>query len=396
MIRNHVLTFTLCLLAAASTLCAQSEEFGGRQSLFNGKDLSGWEVVRGPQKGKTPERWSAEDGILTNGKGHVDDICTTGKFGNYELEIEYRIPERGNSGIYLRGAIEVQIADTYGVEQKNLKRGHAGGIYNSAAPLANPQKKPGEWNLFKIRHIGHRITVWHNGALVQDNVYKPDNTPGCHADYQGAPEKGPVMLQGNHTTVFYRNIRIRPLCTGPGWKPIWNGKDLSAFTGHGPKIEDIWKIDNNALTNSKAPGGRDMWTKEEFGDFLVHYEYKSDPGIHGGNSGFYLRNQWEIQIHGSASTGNKHGDGALYSLYPPARKARHGKNNWNHMDVKVQGMKIWVWQNGVLIHDGITCKTRTDNHGVKTDKWSRGPFKFQGDHGKVWFTNLFIKEMPKK
>jgi hypothetical protein len=63
------------------------------------------------------------------------------------------------------------------------------------------------------------------------------------------------------------------------------------------------------------------------------------------------------------------------------------------MDVKVDGMKIWVWQNGKLLHDGKVCETRTDNHGVKTDKWSQAPFKLQGDHGKVWFTNLFIKPL---
>lgn len=64
------------------------------------------------------------------------------------------------------------------------------------------------------------------------------------------------------------------------------------------------------------------------------------------------------------------------------------------MDVKVQGVKIWVWQNGKLIHDGRVCATRTDNHGVPTPAFSKAPFKFQGDHEKVWFANIYIKPLP--
>ena len=64
------------------------------------------------------------------------------------------------------------------------------------------------------------------------------------------------------------------------------------------------------------------------------------------------------------------------------------------MDVKVDGMKIWVWQNGKLLHEGKVCETRTDNHDAKTDKWTKAPFKLQGDHGRVWFTNFFIKPLP--
>jgi hypothetical protein len=80
-------------------------------------------------------------------------------------------------------------------------------------------------------------------------------------------------------------------------------------------------------------------------------------------------------------------------MYPPLKVARNGPEQWNHMDVKVDGMKIWVWQNGVLVHDGRVCERRTDGD-TPTKEWSARPFKFQGDHGKVWFTNLSIKPLP--
>jgi len=390
--------FSVSLFLCVPQALGQSEDFGVWRSLFNGKDTSGWVVARGPNAGKKPEKWSVADGALTNGNGRVDDICTTEEFDNFELELQYKVPPRGNSGVYLRGQVEVQILDSYGKKTEKLGTGDAGALYGVSKPLANPQNPPNTWNTFRIRFIGNRVTVWHNGVLVQDNTYVEKPTLGGLEINPLTGKrltfgKGPIMLQGDHTKVWYRKIRVRRLCSpADGWKAIWNGKDLSAFTCRGAKVEDYWRIDDHAVTNKGHR--RDMWTKQSFGNFLVHYEYRSDPKVHGGNSGFYLRDQWEIQILSRQSTTNPHSDGSLYSIYPPARLARHGPTNWNHMDVKLVGMKIWVWQNGKLIHDGVVCKTRTDNHSVKTDRFTKAPFKFQGDHGDVWFTNLYIKVLP--
>lgn len=398
-----------CLvLLLGSTAFSQSEEFGQWQSLFDGKTTAGWVNVRGDNAGKAASRWLVEDGVLTNIKSGVDDICTQAVFSNYELEIEYKLPPgHGNSGVYLRGAVEVQICDNHdliGKKAPELKSGNVGGIYSKTPPLCIPQK-PGAWNKYRIRHLGWRITVWHNDVLVQDNVIQKENTGGCHPQYKGSPRKGPIMLQGNHSKIYYRNIRIRPLCTGDGWRPIWTGMDeqediAKAFSSSSNpkadnKVADFWVVDDHAVTN-KRHRLKDMWTREHFENFLVHYEYKSDPDPKkdGGNSGFYLRDQWEIQIHGASSLTNKHADGSLYSMYCPDKLARHGPTQWNHMDVKVEGMKIWVWQNGTLIHNGRVCRHRTDSHGTPTLEVSRKPFKFQGDHGKVWFSNLYIKPLP--
>ncbi len=387
------------VLCGASLAWAQSEDFGAWKTLFNGKDTAGWVCAkdhgrRGVKAGDAPERWIVVDGALTNGSSRVYDICTADQFDNYELELQYKVPAGGNSGVYLRGQIEIQISDTRGKPAEQMRPGDAGGIYSKIAPIANPQKPAGQWNTFRIRHLGHRITVWHNGVLAQDNQYVDSRTGGpmTKDPSTGKPldlTKGPIMLQGDHSLIHYKNIRIRPLCTGEGWRPIWNGKDLSAFTVRSGKVQDYWRIDNHAVTNQGKR--RDMWTKEKFGNFLVHYEYKSDPASGHGNSGFYLRDQWEIQIH--MNPGGKHGDCALYSIYEPSQKMPKMANNWKHMDVKLDDMKIWVWQNGTLLHDGVVCKRRTDS-GTATLTWSTGPFKFQGDHGDVWFTNMYIKPLP--
>jgi hypothetical protein len=394
----RILGLTVSLLFTVSFLPAQSEEFGKWTSLFNGKDTTGW-VKAKPGSNQPDAPWKVEDGALTNGRDGGMDLATAEQFTNYELEVEYKVPEGGNSGIYLRGQIEVQILDSFGVQAEKLGPGDVGAIYGAAVAKRNNQKAPGEWNLFRIRHIENRITVWHNGTLIQDNVFKDKETPGCMGNLK--IDKGPIMFQGDHTRVWYRNIRIRPLCDtaskDSGWKALWNGKDLSEFTTRSDaKIESLWAVEENAFTNTKTykNGGKDIWSKESFGNFLVHYEYRSDPTIEDGNSGFYLRDQWEIQIL-KESTEKNNSDGSLYSLVAPKVIARNpDPKEWNHMDVKVDGVKIWVWQNGILIHDGVVLATRTDDHGKPTPAFSKGPFKFQGDHGKVGFTNVFIKPLP--
>ncbi len=372
------IAFLSAFLPAAAL--AQSDEFGKWKPLFDGKGLGGWITARPAGAANV---WLVEDGALTNGKDGVNDIRTEEEFGDYELEVSYKVPPRGNSGVYLRGQREVQVFDSHGKDK--LEPSDAGGIYGRSAPLANASKPAGEWNRFRILHIGHHITVWLNDVLVQDNVWS--ETPR---------ERGPILLQGDHTHVWYRDIRIRPLF-GEGWRPLWNGKDLTQLTlrDDGLKMDDLWKVEDHAFTNTKwgGNGGHDAWTRESIGNFLVHYSYRSDPKIEGGNSGFYLRDQWEIQILDHPDTKESHSDGSLYSIHPPAVIARSGPERWNHMDVKVEGGKIWVWQNGKLIHDGKVCETRTDNHDVKTPRSSRAPFKFQGDHGKVWFTDLAIKPL---
>lgn len=393
-LREIVMVLALVLVPLSAR--GQSEEFGQWVSLFNGKDTSGW--INAKKADRNPSRWKVEDGALTNIGDGVDDICTAELFDDYELELEYKVPKSGNSGVYLRGWVEVQVFDSHG--KAKVEGSDAGAIYGGYVPLVNASKPAGEWNQYRIRHIGHRITVWHNDKLVQDNVYRDKETPSNMTEHPKMKKldgrRGPIMLQGDHTKVWYRNLRLRPLfSSADGWRPLWNYKDLSEFNAKGRKVEDLWAVQDHAFTNTKTghDGGHDLWTTEPFGNFLVHYEYRSDPAKEGGNSGFYFRDQWELQILDHADVNNAYSDGSLYSMYPPLADARNGKDQWNHIEAKVQGMKIWVWQNGKLIHDGRVCKRRTDSN-TPTEKWAKAPFKLQGDHGKVTFTNLIIKPLP--
>ena len=214
----------LLLFFVTSSLRAQSEEFGAWQSLFNGSNLSGWMSTDHPA---APNGWTVEDGVLAitaENAEHGEDICTAREFQNYELELDYRVPVRGNSGVYLRGVAEVQVSDN-GTEPPTPHS--AGSLYGKHTALKNSQKPAGEWNHYRILHIDSSITVWHNGALVQDNVYFDGMTGGPMGTSPITGRKlegkvGPVMLQGDHGPVGYRNLRIRELF-GDGWRLLWNG-----------------------------------------------------------------------------------------------------------------------------------------------------------------------------
>ena len=180
----------------------------GWEQLFNGKDLTGWKV-----KGGNNTSWEVEDGALANLRekdgvkrpGH--DIFTEKTFLDFQLHIEFKVPKGGNSGVYLRGRKEIQILDSYGKER--VGSGDCGGLYGKSAPKVNACKPAGEWNAFDITIVGDVITVYLNGQLIQDKVELPGATGGSLGGTPGTP--GPLMMQGNHTTVWYRNIWIKPL-----------------------------------------------------------------------------------------------------------------------------------------------------------------------------------------
>lgn len=134
------------------------------------------------------------------------DLVTKEKFKDFKLHAEFRIPKRGNSGIYLRGRYEVQISDDQGREVANNRS--TGSIYGFLAPNQNVTKPAGEWNIFDIILNGRWITIEFNGHKVIDKAEIPGITGGALDCQEGEP--GPIMLQGDHQAVEYRNIVITP------------------------------------------------------------------------------------------------------------------------------------------------------------------------------------------
>jgi len=191
--------------------------------LFNGKDLSNWESVKGG-----PAGWKVGKGYFEV-VPHTGDIKTKQAFGDCQLHVEWAAPspphgedqDRGNSGVYLMTLYEVQVLDSY--QSKTYPDGQAAAIYGQYTPLVNACRPPGQWQSYDIVFHGPRFdaagnvvrpatyTVLHNGVLVQDHVTVLGLTDGDHQPYKQTPAKMPLKLQDHSHPVRFRNIWIREL-----------------------------------------------------------------------------------------------------------------------------------------------------------------------------------------
>ncbi len=170
-------------------------------TLFNGKDVTGWTGIRSPRA----EGWTVVNGILT-GTGQADDLVTRQKFWNFELHAEYRLGERSNSGIGLRGRYEVQIASDFG--QPPGMHG-TGALYTRILPKVNAGKAPGEWQTYDIRLVGREVTAILNGVTLYEKGVIDGLTGIAYDANEGEP--GSLELQGDHGAVEFRNIVLTPL-----------------------------------------------------------------------------------------------------------------------------------------------------------------------------------------
>jgi Domain of Unknown Function (DUF1080) len=195
--------------------------------LFDGKDLSQW-----ADKDGKPARWKVENGYMEVLPGS-GNISTREGFGDCQLHVEFAEPlpasgesqERGNSGVFLMGLYEMQVLDSY--QNKTYADGQAASVYGQYPPLVNASRPPGQWQTYDIVFHGPRfakegkeirparVTILHNGVLVQDNVELTGPTAhGERPPYKAHPEKLPLQLQDHHNPVRYRNIWIRELKEG--------------------------------------------------------------------------------------------------------------------------------------------------------------------------------------
>jgi hypothetical protein len=192
--------------------------------LLGGKNASEWVDKDGGEV-----KWKIGKGALTVVKG-AGDITTKRAFGDVQLHIEWRTPEkvsgegqgRGNSGVFLQSRYEVQVLDSY--NNRTYSNGQAGSIYKQYIPLVNASRKPGEWQIYDIVFIAPRfkadgalespgwMTVFHNGVLIQNHIALKGETV-----YRGQPSykphalKEPLKLQDHGNPVSFRNIWIREL-----------------------------------------------------------------------------------------------------------------------------------------------------------------------------------------
>lgn len=217
----------------------------GWRPLLNGRDLSGWKGQNGNHEWFTTRAvlWErllgptrlvgfpdASGTMLNSRTGRTQNLVTEEKFGDVELYLEFMIAKGSNSGVYLQGLYEIQVFDSYGSSEP-MKTSDGGGVYHrwieekgvgGSPPSRNASRRPGEWQSFQIWFRAPRfdgsgkktenarfIRVLHNGLSVQNNVELEGGTR-AHMPIPEAP-LNPLMLQGDHGPVAFRNIYVRPL-----------------------------------------------------------------------------------------------------------------------------------------------------------------------------------------
>jgi hypothetical protein len=178
---------------------AAAPQWGTPIPLFNGRDLTGWQPV-----GADPSAWVVVGGVLTNTKAGAN-LVTRERYTDFKLHVEFRFASGGNSGIYLRGRHEVQVEDSQEPEPSPVG---LGAVYGFLTPSENAGKKAGEWQAFDITLVGRRVTIVLNGRQIICDQGIPGITGGAMDSDEGAP--GPLLLQGDHGPVEYRNLVLTP------------------------------------------------------------------------------------------------------------------------------------------------------------------------------------------
>jgi len=185
-------------------------KFRAPVTLFNGRNLDGWKLTD-PAKANG---WTAEDGVLVNkpmqpkGKGHVSygNLRTIDEFEDFNLKFEVKVPEKSNSGVYLRGIYELQVLDSYG---KPLSPHNMGAIYSRITPAVSAEKPARQWQTFDVTLLDRHVTVVLNGKTIIDNKPLLGCTGG--ALWSDPLRPGPLYLQGNHGAASFRKIVLTPI-----------------------------------------------------------------------------------------------------------------------------------------------------------------------------------------
>jgi hypothetical protein len=234
---NRTLT-RVAFIAGLVILCGEMASAQGKDNtpppgftaLFNGKDLTGWQALlelpglrsgagldpAEPLKLPPAEReakqreadakylphWTVRDGVLHyDGKGQ--NLRSVKDYGDIELYVDWRIPEKGDTGVYLRGTPQIQIWQRPGVG--------SGGLFNNKIGARNPLKEAdrpvGEWNTFRILNQGDVVTLWLNGELVVDKVVYENYWDRT----KPIPARGPIELQHHGNPIAFKNIYVREL-----------------------------------------------------------------------------------------------------------------------------------------------------------------------------------------
>jgi uncharacterized protein len=185
---------------------SKEEAREGFKLLFDGEDLTGWKLRN---SGGTAS-WTAQNGMLVNTipeGGHGTDLVSEEKFRDFVIRCDYMVPSNSNSGLYLRGRHEIQILEDSA--RKRTSMGGNGSIYQIAPASEFVSRPAGQWQSVQATIVGNKVSVILNGVKIHDEV-EVNKATGGELD-RNLDQPGPIMLQGDHGAIAFRNIRIKPV-----------------------------------------------------------------------------------------------------------------------------------------------------------------------------------------
>ncbi|HEX7756982.1 MAG TPA: family 16 glycoside hydrolase, partial [Niabella sp.] len=413
----------------------------GFVSLFNGKDLSGWKGLVGnpisrakmtaeqlaAEQKKADEQmrkdWKVENGKLVFEGTGFDNLCSQKMYQDFELFVDWRMEPKGDGGVYLRGSPQVQTWDS---SRRDVgAQVGSGGLYNNqkfrSTPLVFADNPINEWNTFRIRMVGDKVTVYLNGKLVTDNVtlenYWDRNLPIF--------DKDAIELQAHGTRLEFRDVYVRELERAKpyvlsntekkeGFVPMFNGVNTDGWTGN---TSGYFAQDGMLICDPKveAPEGttKNVYTQQEYSDFIMRFEFQLTPGANNGlgirapldGDSAYVGMELQILYNEAPIYKDLHPyqyHGSVYGVIPAKRGYLKPVGEWNYEEVRAVGNHITVTLNGTVILDGDIAQASKNNTETADHKQhpgllnKSGHIGFLGHGSPVKFRNLRIKDLSKQ
>jgi hypothetical protein len=423
-----------------TVLPAQEPAGGSFVSLFNGKDLAGWQNVN-----CAPGTWSVRDGMIVCTGKPTGVLRSERQYENFILELEWlHVFPKGNSGLFIwsdpitaKGqpftrAIECQVldgqesenytshGDVFAIHGAEMKpdRPHPAG-WSRCLPSERRSKPAGEWNHYRVTAVDGRLKLAVNGKEVSGG-------------YDISPRKGYVCLESEGSEVHFRDIKIQvlPASKSPlkpeqvaavdeGFRPLYTGVDFAGWK-LGKEHEGHWKASNWLIDFDGQ--GSSLWSEKEYGDFtlivdwrwtgkpvkkkvpvvLPDGKYDLDAGGNqkmvevedAGDSGIYLRGSEKGQVNiwcwpvGSGEVYGYRTDQSLpdevRAAVTPKVKADAPLGEWNRFVITARGDRLTVELNGTTVIENARLP------GVP----ARGPIALQQHGSPIQFANLYVKETP--
>lgn len=393
-------------LAAPKILLTTEELAEGWISLFDGKTLYGWRPNKTGSWKEGDERrgrrgevrikfsdWDVADGAITADGSEPSLLCTTSQWGNYQLNLDFKTTDGGNSGVFLRTPPTVDVKVDSQAYEINITGPNAKNDFPTGSIVSRQKAEPAttpsaEWQTMDVTADGPRIVVKIDGVEVAN--YTDPNPLG----------RGFIGLQFRTGQIQFRNIKLRPL----GEKSLFNGTDLTGWNTY-PEMASVFSVTEKGEINVVNGRGQ-LETKALFDDFTLQLEvFVAGEKL---NSGVFFRcipgeamNGYECQIQNGFLDGDRSkpadcGTGGFFRRQN-ARWVVADDFTWFFQTIHADGNHMAAWVNGYQVSDWVDRRKPDDNprRGLRLEP---GTIMLQGHDPttNISFRNLRISELPKR